>query len=561
MKVKKNNYYILTILSFGLVSLIFLYSTSFFSKFINVITFFNGLNSSPSIVLDSDFLNYIKNEQNQINVSKYFLKIKLLYKKKEIESYISIKGTIKNLKTPNLIFNFSDGYDIKYLKLNNCYPRYKYKNDKIIIEAKNIKLDSFNVEIKYCGKPIAKGFGSFVFDKINNKSIIYTLNEPIFASTWMPCNDKPDDKAFFEVKITNTNNFISVSNGILVDTMSFDDLKTYHYKTLYPISTYLISIYSAEYKYYEDYVVCNNDTIRLVYYITNQKNIKKYIDFSPHKKGIQIFSKLFGNYPFIKEKYGIAEISWKYGAIEHQTITGISTNIIKSPDFYESVFVHELAHHWWGDAVGLKSWKDIWLNEGFATYSEALYYEQKAGNKALKSTMNSFVANFEHSTLYNPTTDLFSRLQYFKGAWVLHMLRSELGNELFFKCLRSYYSTYLYKNASTEDFKNICEKVSSKNLDYFFYQWVYKGKGVINLKYHWKQDSSKIFINLKQFNNNVEYHFPLKIKLVQNNNIFNVQSFYIFNCDTTLIINNTDKISEIVLDPENELLIKDIKNN
>ncbi len=557
MKVKKNNYYILTVLTFILVSLIYLYSSNFFSKLKNVINYFNTRTSSLNIVIDSDFLNYIKNEQNQINVSKYLLKIILFYEKKEIDSYISIYGSINRTVTPHLVLNFNDGFNINFIRLNNHLVNYEYENDKLIINTENIGVDTFKIEIKYTGKPEAKGFGSFIFGKIDNKQIIYTLNEPIFASTWIPCNDKPDDKALFEVEITNKNNFISVSNGILVDTNAVGNLKTYHYTTLYPISTYLMAIYSAEYNCFEDKViVTNNDTIPIFYYLINNKKLHEYKNYQPHKEAIKIFSKLFGEYPFKKEKYGIAEISWPYGAIEHQTITGVSSNIINSPNFYESVFIHELAHQWWGNAVGLKTWKDIWLNEGFATYSEALYNEQKFGIKSLQSTMRKFISNFDESALYNPTSSLFSRLQYNKGAWVLHMLRGEIGDKLFFESLRNYYAAFLYKNASTEDFKYICEKTSNKNLNYFFYQWVYKGKGEIKLKYTWKNENSNVLISINQHKNDVVYHFPMKVKLLKYNKTSEIRDFYISSKDTILTIKGIDKIKDVILDPEKNLLLK-----
>ena len=149
---------------------------------------------------------------------------------------------------------------------------------------------------------------------------------------------------------------------------------------------------------------------------------------------------------------------------------------------FRDTYVHELSHHWWGNSVGPKTWNDIWLNEGFATYSEALYAEAKHGKDALKSKMQSKFSDNFRGTLYAPN-NLFGETVYDKGAWVLHMLRFEIGDSSFFKSLHKYYDLYKYSNASVEDFKAVCENVSGMSLDKFFDQWVYTGTDNIFCSY------------------------------------------------------------------------------
>jgi aminopeptidase N len=273
---------------------------------------------------------------------------------------------------------------------------------------------------------------------------------------------------------------------------------------------------------------------------------------------LKVLSKLFGEYPFLKEKYGVAEFLWFPGAMEHQTITGVSSNMISGKNFYEDTYVHELAHQWWGNAVGPKSWKDIWLNEGFATYSEALYYEAVSGKKALQSTMMSkYSSNFSGS-LAEPGPFLFTRIMYDKGAWVLHMLRWEVGDSTFFNILKTYYETFKYSNASISDFKKVCEEVSGKYLDKFFEQWVYS-KGQIELEYKTESTKSEnnylVKITLQQVQEDYEeFYFPLEIKMTFNDGIEKRFRYEIVSRDTLLEI-STDAIPDsIELDPDRWLL-------
>ena len=294
------------------------------------------------------------------------------------------------------------------------------------------------------------------------------------------------------------------------------------------------------------------------YYVLPDKLEEAKIDFEGHVKMMEVLAEMFGEYPFIKEKYGVAEFLWFPGAMEHQTITGVSSNMISGKNFYEDTYVHELAHQWWGNAVSPKSWKDIWLNEGFATYSEALYYEAVSGAKALQSTMMSkYNTNFSGS-LANPGDFLFTRTMYDKGAWVLHMLRWEIGDSAFFETLRTYYESFKYSNASISDFKKVCEEVSKKNFDKFFEQWVSR-EGIIELEYKIDRQKSngKYLVNIyltQLQDEDVALEFPLEIKIAFADDEESYFRYDISTMDTTLEFTFDKKPGEIDLDPNRWLL-------
>ncbi|MCX7875753.1 MAG: M1 family metallopeptidase [Melioribacteraceae bacterium] len=559
---KKNNLiflFISFIISGFIFGLSYLYqqiSEKYFYTFNqDPITFISDLKNYEDEVLEY----YNPSFQEKLDVLFYDIDINIIPKEKIIDSKVSILIKLKDNKIKFIPLNFYNNLLIKSIKINNEEVSYK-REEKLIYLFLDKSLDTAKVEIIYSGTPKNVGFGSFTFSEKENYPFIYTMNEPIFASTWLPCIDRPDDKAQMKIKITNDSSLTSLSNGKLISIEKKGDKKTFVWKTYYPISTYLISIYSGKYISKEEEVNSkSNDKIKLIYYLFPSDYENGIKDFSDHPNYINTFENLFGPYPFSKEKYSVAEFLWQNGAMEHQTITGIGSSFINGRKLFSDMLIHELAHHWWGNAVTLKSWKDIWLNEGFATYSEALYWEKESGSDALKTTMLSKFSEFKSGTLYNPIKDLFSRLVYDKGAWVLHMLRKEIGDNNFFSSLKKYFETYKYSNASTKDFQNICEKISGKDLKYFFEQWVYYGTGIIDIAYDWNYDvdNKELVINIEQKQKGYEiykFHLDLLIEYqTKNSEVFN---FYIDKKNSRIKINLDEKPINIIFDPNKWLLAK-----
>ncbi len=536
---------------FSIISIIFLLNDD--SDFI--------LRNYSSIIKYSISDGYELPKRN-IDVLNYELKLDISQNEKSIKENAKIKLIVFDKTENNIELDLYDNFEINYVKIDGKNALYEYENDKIEISRKDFNSDTLTIEIDFYGKPQNLGFGSFWFDEKNGKHLIATLNEPVFASTWFPCNDTPWDKAFTKISITNDSNIVSLSNGKLVEKTTKGKRRTYVWESNYPVATYLISIYSAEYKNFNQKYITKSDTMSIEYYVLeeNLENAKK--DFAKHPEYLKTLSELFGEYPFIKEKYGIAEMLWQNGAMESQTITAIGSNFISGMNFYESMIIHELAHHWWGNSVTPKTWNDIWLNEGFATYSEALYYEKTSGFDALKSTMSSFKSKINSESgqiLSNPGTNLFSATVYNKGAWVLHMLRKEVGDSLFFVGLKSYYNTFKYKNAEIKDFKKVIEKISNRNLDKFFNQWIFEGSGFLELEIKLSEkviskNEIELKIDIKQIQTGYEnYHFPLDMELEDSlGNIKNITSYIKGN--TTLKYKLKNRLKNAYFDKNSWLL-------
>ncbi|KAA9345676.1 M1 family aminopeptidase [Adhaeribacter soli] len=324
--------------------------------------------------------------------------------------------------------------------------------------------------------------------------VTWSLSEPFAAYEWFPVKQILTDKAdSSEVWVTTSAVNKVGSNGLLKNTTTLPNgKKRYEWKSRYPIAYYLISVAVAE---YVDYTIYANppgapNPIPIQNYIYNNPGTLPAFQAEIDNTAPLLvkFSELFGLYPFYKEKYGhcMAPLS---GGMEHQTMT--------TQGFFEfTLTAHELAHQWFGDNVTCASWRDIWLNEGFASYAEYLALQNlRPGQQVawMNSTHNSVMAA-PGGSLYVPAADSMnvnrifdSRLTYDKGAAVVHMLRFEMNNDaLFFATLKTYQQALKDSTAKTPQFKAIAESVSGKNLTPFFNQWVY-GEGYPTFSLIWNQ--------------------------------------------------------------------------
>lgn len=359
-------------------------------------------------------------------------------------------------------------------------------------------LDS--VSIYYHGVPPSTGFGSFNHTVHAGADIIWTLSEPYGASDWWPCKNSLTDKIDSLDIFVRTPSINKVaSNGLLINEVVDGADKIYHWKSNYPIATYLVAIAVTNYEVYNDYVPMGpNDSLQVMNFVYPE-------DLSSWQAGtpdiistIQLFDSLLIPYPFKEEKYGHAQFGWG-GGMEHQTMTFVVNT-------WHPLLAHECAHQWFGDHVTTGSWEDIWLNEGFATYMEGLS-EQYLSPSDWHSWKSDKIVNITTapggSVLCNDTTNInriFSgRLTYNKGAYLLHMLRWQIGDSAFFQGLRNYLNDPLIAGgfARTPQFKLHMEISSGQSLTTFFNQW-YSGEGYPSYNVYWSNTNGNVFIQLDQ---------------------------------------------------------------
>ncbi len=424
------------------------------------------------------------------------------------------------------------------------------------------------LDVYYRGVPSSTGFGSFLFSSHAGTPWVWTLSEPYGASDWWPCKNHPADKAdSVDVWVTCDNALKVGSNGKLVAVVeNGNGTHTIKWAERYPIATYLVSIALTNYAEFSNWFrYSSTDSMEILNYVLPEHlpdaraNLPKAVD------ALRIFSDAYGLYPFIKEKYGHSEFG-SGGAMEHQTMTSTTS-------FNENTIAHELAHQWFGDMITCANWQNLWLNEGFATYSEAVYREGMYGSAGYWEVMNFRMGNAHRAlgTLFlQDTTSVSAMFQndrvYSKGASVLHMLRHVLGDSTFFRALRSYTADPVlkYKVATTEDFQRVCEGVSGRNLEYFFQQWVYGEKYPL-YALRWSADSSGHRVTLRidqetRTSNPAFFTMPIDVRLSTASWDTTVVLFHQFS-GQEFTIESSRMPTQVTLDPDNWILKDEIPRN
>jgi aminopeptidase N len=403
-----------------------------------------------------------------------------------------------------IVLQLHENLTIDSIKLNDTSATFSRVADVLNVSTYGILQPNsfFKLTVYYRGTAPSGGQAAIGngFSTNTSKKVTWSLSEPFSAYEWWPCKQVLTDKAdSCEVWITTDSLNKAGSNGVLKNKVVLGNGKVkYEWKSRYPIAYYLISVAVCPYDEYITYAhPAGADSILIQDYLFKDATAVEKESLKETAAIIELFSSKFGLYPFAREKYGHTQAVFG-GAMEHQTMS--TMGVINS-----EIVVHELGHQWFGDMVTCSSWNDIWISEGFATYTELVALEELKTPKDVANWVSramSLAKNASESVYVtdslNPSRIFDYNSTYQKGAILLRMLRFETNNDsLFFAGLRNYLQANRYNTAGAVDFKWIMEQVLGKSLTDFFNQWYYN-PGYPILSGQWNQWNEKLWLQLNQ---------------------------------------------------------------
>ena len=398
-------------------------------------------------------------------------------------SDLSAITTIDAVATQDLSqFNLDfAGFEITSLTVNGEMAEFERKGQELtIIPAQPLANgEAFTTIVEYQGipTPMMSKVLPYPTGWVVYENGIFVLSEPDGSASFYPVNDHPLDKATYTIIVTVPKPYEVAANGVLGETKDNGETTTYSFTVRDPMASYLTTINVHDFNL-ETMESESGIPIRNYYAATLPDNINE--PFERQGEMIDYFSELFGPYPF--EVYGALVMDTEFGAaLENQTMSIFGVDMVDLDDIEgtEAVVAHELAHQWFGDSVSVGDWSSIWLNEGFATYGEALWVEYDYGSEGLNEWVTDVYNEVKaYPDFYPPpgdpaSNDLFNGGVYLRGGLTLHALRLEVGDDAFFEIVRTYYDRYKFGNAVTEDFIAVAEEISGKDLDDFFTAWLY----------------------------------------------------------------------------------------
>lgn len=517
---------------------------------------------------------YDNSLMDKYDVHFYFLDLNVERNSTVVSGAVTIGATISTSSLDTFCVELNSSLNIDSIMVDNVNSSFSHVGNIVyILPQQSMSLNS-NVAVKVYyngnasvvgGSAIGNGFSTGTSGSWGNQAT-WSLSEPYSAYEWFPCKQFLQDKADSAwIYITTNNQNKVASNGVLqgIDTMPNNKVK-YRWKTKYTIDYYLISVAVAKYVDYTIYAhpaSLPNDSIPLVNYVYDNPNTLSTFQAQIDSNALvlEYFSDLFGVYPFYQEKYGHAMAPFS-GGMEHQTMTSIGNLGSFSTNS------HELMHQWWGDHVTCKTWKDIFINEGFASYGEYLAYEHFRGWPAAQAKMlgvhDNVLQDSNAMVFFTDTTDvgrIFSkRLTYDKGSAVAHTLRFVLGDSLYFAGLKNFQAQFSFSTASIDDLKTSLEAFTGINLTDYFNQWLY-GEGYPVYSGEYFSNGSNLFLKITHNTSSTNtplFKTPIEIKCTSISGDTTIKVDINQNTNTFVIPTAKD-ITNIEFDPANWLLNKE----
>ncbi len=515
--------------------------------------------------------------QSEIDMKELLLQISADNLSTKLDAIATLTVLITGDSYDKITLELVDNLTVSSVTLDGKTTTFNHTNDLLEIDCGSVQIDQVvDIKINYSGTP--NPASEDIFSGINNaksnawgNQITYTLSEPFNAKVWWPAKQDLTDKIDrTRVQVTTTSNLKVGSNGLLKSTTNLsNDRVRYEWETNYPIVYYLVAFSIGEYVEHTNYAKPNalgGDSILIQNYIYNNPetlpHYQENLDRIPEM--INIFSELFGLYPFHDEKYGHMMAPFS-GGMEHQTMSSMGI-------FTFGLDAHELGHQWFGDHVTCGTWNDIWINEGFARFCEYMALEKILGtNRAAEVIEDDIfdVTSNQGGSVFIPADEeltdsrIFSyRMSYQKGALLINMLRNIVNNDaLFFQSIRAYLELYGNSTATGEDFRAVLEQQTKIDFEDFFTQWYY-GSGYPNYEITWTKllgDSLGIQVNQSTTDTTPLFTTPLEFRIIFESGQTKILRLRQSQNNQYFEIGAQGKVKSLIFDPD-KWLIKRMKS-
>ncbi len=421
---------------------------------------------------------------------------------------------------------------VKSLKTSRALRGYQATGELLIVTLQEpvASGERLNLEVEYEAEP-KHGF-YFRTPEMGYRegdTHCFTQGEAIMARHWYPCLDTPNQMFTSEITCRLPAGMVAISNGRLVSEKKdpITGLVAYHWKQEQPHANYLITLAAGFFKKLDD----KYRKIPLSFHTPASQIDQAATSFENTRDMMEFFEQEIG-VPYPWEKYDqVCVNDFVAGGMENTSATTLTDTTLFSAETEnlrnsDGLIAHELAHQWFGDLVTCKDWSHLWLNEGFATYYETLYDGHKNGKDALLYEMHGRLRQISTTPndnepivrrTYGHADEMFNYLTYPKGSWVLHMLRTQLGEDLYRQCVRTFLERHRHGNVVTEDFRRIIEELSHRSFDRFFDQWLYHAHHPeLEISYQWDELASLATLTVRQTQTPSEkvmlFEFPLPVR-------------------------------------------------
>ncbi len=440
--------------------------------------------------------------------------------------------------------------------------RFEHQNDVLTIYSDESENATSNFTIEYSGIPKT---GLIISTNKFGDRTFFGDNWPNRAHNWIPSVDHPSDKAYFTFIVDAPDHYQVVANGILKEEINIDDeITRYKWETTVPLPTKVAVIGVARFAVQN---VKKIHDIEVSTWVYPQNADEGFYDYEPAASILDFFIDFIGPYPY--QKLANVQSKTQFGGMENASNIFYFENSVNGNQSVNTLLAHEIAHQWFGNSASEVDWAHVWLSEGFATYMTNLYVELNNSEEDFRDLLlqqrSAVIGFYKQSPLPVVNTEetnymrLLNANSYQKGGWVLHMLRNKLGDDTFHEAIKTYYDTYKLSNASSENFRDVVEKVSGQELDSFFGQWLYK-TGHPELKVTHKTNRNKTTITVEQVQKTgTIFEFPLEIELTFADGSSEIKTLEVNKKKQNFDLEVSSAPSNLTLDPNVKLLFEEVK--